>query len=583
MCGIVGYSGDDEAAEKIYRGLKKLEYRGYDSAGIATAGNPTVKVEKGTGTIEEAIEDVEKAEIDGSVGIGHTRWATHGGVTDYNSHPHLSSEGDIAVVHNGIINNYEELKEEHLSNHEFRSETDTEVIPRLIEEKYKEHEEFLDAVREVVGLLKGSYAVVTIKDSGEMVAFKKDSPLVIGVGEESTFLASDVTPFLEHTDKAVFLEDGDIAEISQEHENGFRVFDGEKEIERKIREIQWDAEEASKEGHDHFMQKEIHQQPETVKRAVFQDKSDIEKALEMMDRADKIYLTGCGTSSYAADLGAKYLREAGYDVISEQSHELEYWNENITEDDLVIAISQSGETADLLSMLEGVNTNVLSIVNVVGSTLARKADHKMYINAGPEIGVASTKAFTAQLTVLKLLGYSKARSIKKARKSLIETADKIPGVLKRNDELIDELSDYLLEKEHVYFIGRDKGFEVAKESSLKLKELSYIHSEAFPGGEFKHGTIALVEEGTPVVAFMNDSSLEDIFSNAKEAESRGADIIGVGNENYGNFKYFFEVAEDENSELLEVVVFQMLAYETAKKKGHDPDKPRNLAKSVTVK
>ena len=582
MCGIVGYSGDDEAAEKIYRGLKKLEYRGYDSAGIATAGNPTVKVEKGTGTIDEAIEDVSEAEIDGSVGIGHTRWATHGGVTDYNSHPHLSSEGDIAVVHNGIINNYEELKEEHLSDHEFRSETDTEVIPRLIEEKYKEHEEFLDAVREVVDLLEGSYAVVAIKDSGEMVAFKKDSPLVIGVGEESNFLASDVTPFLEHTDQAVFLEDGDIAEISQEHENGFRIFDGEEEIEREIREIEWDAEEASKEGHDHFMQKEIHQQPETVKRAVFQDKSDIEQALEMMDEADKIYLTGCGTSSYAADLGAKYLREAGYDVISEQSHELEYWNEHITEDDLVIAISQSGETADLLSMLEGVDTNVLSIVNVVGSTLARKADHTMYINAGPEIGVASTKAFTAQLTVLKLLGYSKARGIKEARKSLIETADKIPEVLERNDELIDEVSDYLLEKEHVYFIGREKGFEVAKESSLKLKELSYIHSEAFPGGEFKHGTIALVEEGTPVVAFMNNS-LEDIFSNAKEAESRGADIIGVGTENYGKFKYFFEISEDENSELLEVVVFQMLAYETAKKKGHNPDKPRNLAKSVTVK
>ena len=580
MCGIVGYSGEDEAAEKIYRGLKKLEYRGYDSAGIATAGNPSVKVEKGTGTIDEAIESISEAEIDGNVGIGHTRWATHGGVTDDNAHPHRSSSGDIAVVHNGIINNYEELKEKHLSGHDFRSETDTEVIPRLIEEKHEELDDFHEAVEAVVEMLEGSYAVVAVKDSGEMAAFKESSPLALGISDGELFLASDVTPFLEHTDKAVFLEDGDVVRI--EDGNYTIKNDGER-IDREVKHIDWDAEEASKEGHDHFMQKEIKEQPDTVKRAVFQERSDVEKAIDMIEEADTVYLSGCGTSSYAADLGAKYLREAGYDVISEQSHEMEYWNDHVTEDDLVIAISQSGETADLLSMLEDVEAPVLSIVNVVGSTLARKADHTMYINAGPEIGVASTKAFTAQIAVLRLIGETVETSLKEARNSLIDTAGKIEETLEDNEGMVEEVSDYLQEQEHVYFIGRGKGFEVAKESSLKLKELSYIHSESFPGGEFKHGTIALVEEGTPVVAFMRDEGLEDIFSNAKEAESRGADIIGVGKKNVGDFEHFFQVPEDDNSEILEVAIFQLLAYRTAVKRGHNPDKPRNLAKSVTVK
>ncbi|MFB6202939.1 MAG: glutamine--fructose-6-phosphate transaminase (isomerizing) [Candidatus Nanohaloarchaea archaeon] len=573
MCGIVGYYGKDEAAEKVFRGLKKLEYRGYDSAGIATAGNPTIKVEKGEGTIDEAAE----AEIDGTSGIGHTRWATHGGVNDRNAHPHVDCENQVAVVHNGIINNYEELREG-LEGHEFTSETDTEVIPHLMEEYLEDHS-LREAAIKVMDRLEGSYAVAAVMDSGEMVAFRQDSPLVLGVGEEDLYLASDVTPFLEHTERAVFLEDGDLVHM----DGGYEIYSEGEKVQREVEEIDWDAEQASKEGYSHFMQKEIRHQQNTVSRAVFQDRSDLEEAVEMMDESGKVYLTGCGTSSFAAKLGAKYLDSAGVDVEAHLSHELEYIADRVDENDLVVAISQSGETADLLSMLEEVDCDVLSVVNVVGSTLARNADHTLYINAGPEIGVASTKAFTAQLAVLRLLSYAAEDRIEEGRESLLETAEKIQDVIEANEDTVEELSDYLLDREHAYFIGRHRGVEMAEEASLKLKEVSYIHSEAFPGGEFKHGTIALVEDGTPVFTFVKETGREEIISNMKEAQSRGADIIQSGSEPVGDPDFFIEVPEDENRELLEVVPFQMLAYRTAVKKGNNPDKPRNLAKSVTVK
>ena len=573
MCGIVGYYGKDEAAEKIYRGLKKLEYRGYDSAGIATAGNPTIKVEKAVGEVDE----VSNPEIDGTSGIGHTRWATHGGVTEENAHPHVSHEEKVAVVHNGIIENYQELKNQ--LDVDFKSETDTEVIPHLLEHELEKNEQLEEAVRKVMEQLEGSYAVAAMLDTGEMIAFRKDSPLVLGVLEEEYFIASDVTPFLEHTEKAVFLEDGDYAIINEDH----RVYNSGERVEREIQEIEWDAEEASKEGHEHFMEKEIKEQPKTVKRAAYQDKSDMEDAVEMIEDAEKIYLTGCGTASFAASLGAKYLREAGYEAETEQSHELEYRKDEIGEDDLVIAVSQSGETADLLSLLDKVDSDVLAVVNVVGSTLARQSEHKLYVNAGPEIGVASTKAFTAQLAVLRLLGYSAEKSIEEGREKLIDTADKIGDVIRRNESVVEEFSDYLAEKDHVYFIGRNKGYEMAREANLKLKELSYIHAEAFPGGEFKHGTLALVEDETPVVAFLKEEGYSQAYSNMMEAHSRGADIISVGTDTIEESKFHISIPEDKNSEILEIVPFQLASYLTAVKKGNNPDKPRNLAKSVTVK
>ena len=574
MCGIVGYYGREEASDKIYRGLKKLEYRGYDSAGMATAGNPTIKVDKAVGTVDNV-----NPGIDGASGIGHTRWATHGGVTEANAHPHVGEKERVAVVHNGIIENYTEIKEKHLDDIEFRSETDTEVIPHLLERELETSDSIQDAVYNVIEKLEGSYAVSAVLDTGELIAFRKGSPLVLGLLEEDYFIASDVTPFLEHTDRAVFLEDDDYMII----DGDYKIYNSGEEVVREVKEVEWDAEEASKEGFDHFMEKEIREQSKTVKRASFQDKSDMKQASQMIEEAEEVYLTGCGTASFAASLGARYLRDMGVQVHTEQSHELEYRSKEIGEDDLVIAVSQSGETADLLSLLENVDSDVLAIVNVVGSTLAREADHKLYVNAGPEIGVASTKAFTAQLAVLKLLSYTVNEELEKGRKSLLESAEKIDDVLEDNLEEVEAFSDYLVEKDHVYFIGRDHGFDLAREANLKLKELSYIHAEAFPGGEFKHGTLALVEDGTPVVTFLRPESFEDIHSNMKEAHSRGADIISVGPESSEESLMHLEIPEDENSEILEIIPFQMASYLTSIKKGNNPDKPRNLAKSVTVK
>lgn len=577
MCGIVGYKGEENASEIVHRALQKLEYRGYDSAGIATVGNPSLKIEKGVGTIEEVFEEENK--LDGETGIGHTRWATHGGVTEDNAHPHTSCDEEIAVVHNGIIENYTDLKEE-LSNHDFRSETDTEVLPHLLEDIIEEFD-LVEAFHELADRIEGHYAVATTFQDGRMAGMRKGSPLVLGIGEDETFLASDVTSFLQHTEDVVFLQEDDIVIIDESGE--FEIYNSGKKVEREVQKVDWDAQEASKEGFDHYMKKEITEQPETVKRAVFQDQSDMEEAVEMMDEAEKIYITGCGTAGIIASLGAKYLREAGYNAEPELAHELEYRTEEITEDDLVIAVSQSGETADLLSMLNEADAETLAVVNVVGSTLARNSAHQLYVNAGPEIAVASTKATTAQITVMHLLANAADSKLDEGREELLETASRIEEVIEENEETIEELAEYFSEKDQTYFIGRDRGHEVARESCLKFKEISYTHSEAFPGGEFKHGNLALVEEGTPIVSFLKESGYDQILSNTIEARSRGADIIGVGSEREEAFDYFLEVPEEGNREIYEIVLFQMIAYETSVESGHNPDKPRNLAKSVTVK
>lgn len=579
MCGIVCYKGDRNASKIILEGLRKLEYRGYDSAGIATVGNPSIKISKGEGTIDNVLE----RELDGNTGIGHTRWATHGEVNETNAHPHTNhedSEKDVAVVHNGIIENYSELKKE-IGEHLFESETDTEVIPHLIEQVLEETQDLKQVCEKVMDKLEGSYAVAAVLDTGEKIAFRKGSPLVMGLGDEELFIASDVTPFLEHTKEAVFLEEGDYVVVEED----YQIYNAGETVERCTEQIEWDAEEASKQGYNHFMHKEIEEQSETVKKAAFQDKGDLLEAKKLLDQAENIYLTGCGTSSFAAELGASYLRDAGYSVKVEQSHELEYRRKEINEDDLVIGISQSGETADLLSLLNQVNSDVLAVVNVVGSTLDRRSDKTLYINAGPEIGVASTKAFTAQLTVLRLLAHTVEDEVEKGRASLLDTAGKIDETIESNEKEIERLSSYLSGKEDAYFIGRHKSKTVAKEASLKLKEISYIHSEAFAGGEFKHGTLALVEEGTPVLALLSGKGRGDTLSNLAEAKSRGADVIGIGSERTSGTKYFLEIPEDDNPELLETVLAQLLAYKTALKRGKDinPDKPRNLAKSVTVK
>ncbi len=576
MCGIVCYTGEKNASKVIKKGLEKLEYRGYDSAGIATVGNPSLKVSKGEGTINQVLNK----ELDGNTGIGHTRWATHGKVNKTNAHPHTCSKEKIAVVHNGIIDNHEELRKE-LGEERFKSETDTEVIPHLIEEQLKKTDDLEKLCRNVINKLEGSYAAVAVLDTGEKIAFRKGSPLVLGVGEDEYFLTSDVTPFLEHTRKAVFLEEEDYVIIKDD----YQIYNSGEKIDREVKQVDWNAEQASKKGYDHYMHKEIEEQTETVKRAAFQDRKDLQKAVKLIEEAEKVYITGCGTSSFAAELGASYLRETGTDVEVEQAHELEYRKDEISEDDLVISMSQSGETADLLSLLNKVDAETLAIVNVVGSTLDRNSRQSLYINAGPEIGVASTKAFTGQLTVLKLLQYALEDKTEEGRKELVQTSEKISETLENSRETVREASKYLSDKEDVYFIGRHRSRFVSKEASLKLKEISYIHSEAFPGGEFKHGTLALVEQGTPVIGILTGKGENDTLSNLVEAKSRGADIIGIGTEEKTGFKHFIEIPEDSNTEILETVVFQLLAYRTALNRDKDinPDRPRNLAKSVTVK
>ncbi len=576
MCGIICYSGHRKASQVIVEGLKNLEYRGYDSAGIATHTEQSIEVEKGEGTIDEVI----KTGLNGDRGIGHTRWATHGKVNRTNAHPHTSSDNSVSVVHNGIIENHEELRKE-LGRERFKSDTDTEVIPHLIQDELEETDDLQKVCRNVMERLEGSFAAVALLDTGEKIAFKKGSPLVIGDAGDEIFLASDVTPFLKYTDKAVFLEEEDYVIVDEE----YTIYNSGEKVEREVEHIDWDAEEASKQGHSHYMHKEIIEQTETVKRAAFQDRKDLLKAVEMVEKAEKVYITGCGTSSFAAELGALYLREAGIQLEVEQSHELEYRKDQINKEDLIIGMSQSGETADLLSLLKKTDASVLGIVNVVGSTLDRDSELSLYVNAGPEIGVASTKAFTGQLAVLKLLAAAADNNIEEVRKSILETSDKIPKVLEDNDSNIDLISSYLSNKNDAYFIGRYKGRIVSKEASLKLKEISYIHSEAFAGGEFKHGTLALVEQGTPVIGFMTEDTSSETLSNMAEAKTRGADIIGIGDVEDTGFDYFVDIPEDNNPEILQTAVAQLLAYRTALKRGEsiNPDKPRNLAKSVTVK
>lgn len=573
MCGIVGYRGEKEAGKIVLEGLKKLEYRGYDSAGIATIGNPSLKVEKGEGEIEEAINE----KPDGKTGIGHTRWATHGKVNDTNAHPHTDEEGEVAVVHNGIIKNFRQVKED--LGVETESETDSEVIAHLVSKEVEREDSLKKAAENVIDRIEGSYAVLATLDSGEMLAMKKDSPLVFSEEEGEIFFGSDTTPFLEYVDEAVFLKDGDYMVVDDET----HIYNSGEEVEREVKEIDWDAEDASKKGFDHFMEKEIQEQSTTMKRAALQDRGELQEAVKMIEDAENIYITGCGTSSYAASMGAKYLRDEGFEAVTEQSHELEYRKEEIGENDLIVAVSQSGETADLLSLTEKVDADLLSIVNVQGSTLDRESDLSLNLNAGPEIGVASTKAFTSQLVVFRLLGYALEGEIREGRKSLIETADKVDDTIRENDDTVEELADYVHDRENVYFIGRNKGADLADEAALKLKELSYIHAESFPGGEFKHGTLALVEEGVPVVGVLTGEDEEELLTNLAEAKSRGADIIVSSSKEFEEADYSIFTPEDENSEILQVIPFQLLAYQTSIKKGNNPDKPRNLAKSVTVK
>ena len=607
MCGIVGYLGTKNASEVIVDGLSKLEYRGYDSAGVAVCNDGELEIRKFKGRLAVLAEDIEKNEMKGHLGIGHTRWATHGEPSDVNSHPHFNKDKTIAVVHNGIIENYMELKEELKEDGvEFRSETDTEVIAHLVDKYYEGN--LLDAVYKTVARLRGAYALgVICKDNeDELVAVRKDSPLIAGVGEGENFIASDIPALLKYTRKVYFLENGEVVHIKG---NELKIYDSERNpVEKEIYDVKWDIEAASKGGYDCFMLKEINEQPEGVKNTLERRIDEngnivldgIHLTKEDLDNINRIYIVACGTAYHAGLLGKnaleKYLKVP---VITDIASEFRYSDNFVDEHSLVILVSQSGETADTLAVLrdsKAKGAKILAITNVVGSSISREADEVFYTWAGPEIAVASTKAYTTQITSLYMIALNFA--LEKGtitREEYLETIErmkelpeKIQSVLDNQDK-IKETAERIVSKEHVFFLGRGVDYSLAMEGSLKLKEVSYIHSEAFAAGELKHGTIALIEEGTPVISIATQENLfEKMVSNMQEVKARGAFVASIAQEHNRSVEkvsdevIYIPNCDDMLVPIVAVVPMQLLAYYVSTMKGLDVDKPRNLAKSVTV-
>ena len=607
MCGIVGYLGPKNASEVIVDGLSKLEYRGYDSAGVAVCNDGELEIRKFKGRLAVLAEDIEKNEMKGNLGIGHTRWATHGEPSDVNSHPHFNMDKTIAVVHNGIIENYMELKEELKEDGvEFRSETDTEVIAHLVDKYYEGN--LLDAVYKTVARLKGAYAlgVICKYNEDELVAVRKDSPLIAGVGEGENFIASDIPALLKYTRKVYFLENGEVVHIKG---NELKIYDAERNpVEKEIYDVKWDIEAASKGGYDCFMLKEINEQPEGVKNTLERRLDEngnivldgIHLTKEDLDSINRIYIVACGTAYHAGLLGKnaleKYLKVP---VITDIASEFRYSDNFVDEHSLVILVSQSGETADTLAVLRDSKTKgakILAITNVVGSSISREADEVFYTWAGPEIAVASTKAYTTQITSLYMIALNfaleKGTITREEYLSTIEKMKELPEKIQKvldNQDKIKETAERIVSKEHVFFLGRGVDYSLAMEGSLKLKEVSYIHSEAFAAGELKHGTIALIEEGTPVISIATQENLfEKMVSNMQEVKARGAFVASIAQEHNRSVEkvsdevIYIPNCDDMLVPIVAVVPMQLLAYYVSTMKGLDVDKPRNLAKSVTV-
>ncbi|ASJ02996.1 glutamine--fructose-6-phosphate aminotransferase [Thermococcus profundus] len=601
MCGIIGYIGDRKACDVIVKGLKRLEYRGYDSVGIVTADGDKIEIRKGAGRIDELTEKLNFQEMRGNRGIGHTRWATHGVPNDTNAHPHTDCTGRIAVVHNGIIENFAELREELLrKGHTLRSDTDTEVIAHLIEEELKNAKNFEEAVRKALLRLKGSFAlgIVYADEPDKIYVVRNESPLVLGIGKGETFAASDVPAFLEYTNKVVFLDDREYAVLTKDSWIVKNLDTGEV-VEKQVQEIEWTLEMAEKAGYPHFMLKEIHEQPKAIRDAIHGNRGIISKVAEEIAGYDRVIFVAMGTSYHAALVG-KYLfqRLAKRIPIVEEASEFRYEFEDLVDDGtLVIAITQSGETADTLAAMKLAKrkgAKVLAIVNVVGSMATRIADLTLYTHAGPEIGVAATKTYTTQLTVLTMLAIELARKLGtvdpeylgELERGLELVPDLVEDVL-THEESLRELAEELKDKRDFFYIGRGAGFPTALEGALKLKEISYIHAEGLSAGELKHGPLALLEDGVPVVAINPSGKVFDkMVSNIEEARARGAMIISLSDREELSRVSDVLIKMPEVDELLSSIVYvvplQILAYHLAVLRGNDPDKPRNLAKSVTV-
>ncbi|MCX5750516.1 MAG: glutamine--fructose-6-phosphate transaminase (isomerizing) [Candidatus Saganbacteria bacterium] len=608
MCGIFGYIGEKEALPYILEGLKKLEYRGYDSSGVAVLKNGKVTCVKKEGKIKNLEKALEKKDLSGKIGIGHTRWATHGRPSDENSHPHADCKGEIFVVHNGIIENYLMLRRALAEKgHKFHSTTDTEVLAHLIEEHLKGNLE--EAVRGALREVEGSYAIAVIcsKYPDQIVAARKASPLVIGIEENGTFISSDIPALLKYTSKVIYLKDEEIATVKRK--KGHICTLSGKPVKRKPVFISWDPESAEKGGYSHFMLKEIHEQPkairDTLKGRIRPDKAEIhfdemKFSADDFKKINRVVFTACGTSWHAGLVG-EYLFEQIAKVMTEVEYAAEFRYRDPVMDDktLVIAISQSGETADTLAAIEEAKekgAKVLSICNVVGSSIARESDAVVYTYAGPEIGVASTKAFTTQLTVIYLLallmgqvkGTISKADIKQRISELLELPQKMESLLEREKD-VEEIASRYYECSNALYLGRGKGFPIALEGALKLKEVSYIHAEGYPAAEMKHGPIALIDKNMPVVVLaLQGRRYEKILGNIEEVKARGGIVIAVANEGDDDIwekadeVIFIPRTSEIISTLLAIVPLQLFAYYIAVKRGCHIDQPRNLAKSVTV-
>jgi glucosamine--fructose-6-phosphate aminotransferase (isomerizing) len=591
MCGIIGYCGQKPAVPIVLEALKCLEYRGYDSAGVASLYDGKLLIRKDAGKIDEVIQKQNLASLPGIVAIGHTRWATHGGVTQFNAHPHSDCGGRVAVVHNGIIENNQQLRQELTKiGHKFTSETDTEIIPHLLEDELKNGCSLEQAVLNIAPRLEGSYAflVISLDDPGKIIGTRKNIPLIVGINAPDYYVSSDALAFSQYTNQVMNLEDNEVVMLTQE---GIAFFDAQgNKLVKQARKLDHTWAESNKAGYQHFMLKEIMEQAQVLSQIVHQDEKRFTNiALDIL-RARQVIITACGTSRYAALVGRYLFSRVGKkfcDVV--MASEFGYFADSVDKSTVVIAVSQSGETADVVEGVKAARdagAQVISIVNRPNSILADLSQQVIYLNCGSEIAVAATKSFLSQLAIFYLLSFSMVNSFDEAAAKLTNLSSEITKVLDWNKSELIKLSQELKDKNAFYYIARGINFAIASEGALKLKEISYIHAEGMPAGELKHGTLALIEPSTPAVVICPaDYTFLETLSNAMETKSRGAYIIGVSDRESDIYDSWIKIPEVDELlyPLVAVVPLQLLAYYLAVNRGCDPDKPRNLAKSVTVK
>jgi glucosamine--fructose-6-phosphate aminotransferase (isomerizing) len=586
MCSIIGYYGDGSAAPILVKALKRMEYRGYDSVGVATKTGQEILVKKGVGKVAEVNNSLHLDSLPGNIGIGHTRWATHGNVTDINAHPHPSSSGQIAIVHNGIIENYEELKSDlEKKGYQFRSQTDSEVIANLLQFNYDKTADIKKAMLETTSSLKGHYAFVAMFQNGILSAARHHEPLIIGIGKHGYFLSSDVLGFIEKTDDAIYLDNGEFVILDKA---GIQIYDFEGEpVKHQVTKVSKEFADAYKGDYAHFTLKEISEQPDTIIQAGEKSVEAINAATDFIKRAKNIYITGSGTS-YNAALVAKYLWQKHAKIRAEPiiSSELSFSPDAIEPNSILIAISQSGESADVLEAIniaKKSNAKILSIINILTSSLAQESSLVMGMGCGPEIGVAATKSFTSQLSIIyKIMERMCDGCIKMDNTKISNAVAKVLSDHSKIKQIANEIKDIT----DIYILGRAVHYPIATEAALKLKELAYIHAEGIPGGELKHGPLALMDSSVYVVIINpSDFTYADTLTSAREIKARGAKIIGVSDKPSYVYDHWIEIPSVDEAfyPIIEIIPIQLLAYYSAVEKNADPDYPRNLAKSVTVK